>query len=71
MPVSNISVDPSEGADLREAVEMMIHRLLDELAHSDQREYRSMLRAKLARFERLAERLDQGKTELAEVIHFA
>ncbi len=67
----NISVEPSEAADLREAVEVMIHRLLDELAHADQREYRAMLRAKLARYERLGEQLDKGKTAPVDVIHFA
>jgi hypothetical protein len=67
----NIEVEPAEAVDLREAVDAMIHRLLDELAHADQREYRSMLRAKLARFERLAERLDQSATAPVEVIRFA
>ena len=62
---------PSELADLREAVEAMIHQLIEELAHVEQRQFREMLRAKLARYERLAERLDKDKTQPAEVIHFA
>ncbi|MBL8956373.1 MAG: hypothetical protein JNK82_36705 [Myxococcaceae bacterium] len=63
--------EPTEASDLREAVEVMIHQLIESLASADQPQQRELLRAKLARFERLSERLDRDKTQPAEVIHFA
>jgi hypothetical protein len=53
-----LELDRDEAEDVREVVNAALKGLAHELAHTDQREYRDYLRAKLARFERLHAELD-------------
>jgi hypothetical protein len=55
-----LELDETELNDLREAVGVYLKSLLGELAHADQRNFRTMLREKCDRFERLAGRIDRG-----------
>jgi hypothetical protein len=49
----DVTLDPTEVADVREAVQTFTKVLLAELAHADQRQYRDMLRDKVRRYEAL------------------
>jgi hypothetical protein len=55
-----LDLDEKELSDLREAVGGYLRGLLSELAHADQRNFRTMLREKCDRFEKLAGRIDRG-----------
>jgi hypothetical protein len=54
-----LDLDEKELSDLREAVGGYLRGLLSELAHADQRNFRTMLREKCDRFEKLAGRIDR------------
>jgi hypothetical protein len=55
-----LDLNPTEANDLREALQTFHRTLLAELARADQRDYREMLRHKLARFERLIGMLEES-----------
>lgn len=57
-----LELSATEARELKEALESTLRRLLEEIAHADQRAYRDMLRERHARLEQLSRRLD-GITE--------
>ena len=66
----NLELNSAEAEDLREALHAFTQRLLTELAHTDQRQYREALREKLRRFEWLDEKLEAHQ-QPAEGARFA
>jgi len=53
-----LELSPTEARELKQAMESSLRRLLEEIAHADQRAYRDMLRERYARMEQLNRRLN-------------
>jgi hypothetical protein len=52
-----LELSATEARELKQAMESTLRRLLEEIAHADQRAYRDMLRERYARMEQLNRRL--------------
>jgi hypothetical protein len=53
-----LELSPPEARDLKQALESALRKLLEEIAHADQRAYRDMLRERYDRLDMLNRRLD-------------
>jgi hypothetical protein len=53
-----LELSAPEARELKQAMESTLRRLLEEIAHADQRAYRDMLRERYERLEQLNRRLD-------------
>ncbi len=53
-----LELSATEARELKQAMESTLRRLLEEIAHADQRAYRDMLRERYARMEQLNRRLN-------------
>jgi hypothetical protein len=53
-----LELSAPEARDLKQALESALRKLLEEIAHSDQRAYRDMLRERYDRLEQLNRRLE-------------
>lgn len=53
-----LELSPPEARDLKQALESALRKLLEEIAHADQRAYRDMLRERYDRLDQLNRRLD-------------
>ena len=53
-----LELSATEARDLKEALESNLRRLLEEIAHADQRAYRDMLRERYERLEQLNRRIE-------------
>ena len=53
-----LELSATEARELKQAMESSLRRLLEEIAHADQRAYRDMLRERYARMEQLNRRLN-------------
>ncbi|HLM46415.1 MAG TPA: hypothetical protein VK458_21270 [Myxococcaceae bacterium] len=53
-----LELSATEARELKQALESTLRRLLEEIAHADQRAYRDMLRERYARMEQLNRRLN-------------
>lgn len=53
-----LELSAPEARELKQALESALHKLLEEIAHADQRAYREMLRERYDRLEQLNRRLD-------------
>ena len=53
-----LELSAPEARDLKQALESSLRKLLEEIAHADQRAYRDMLRERYERLEQLTRRLD-------------
>lgn len=52
-----LELSATEARELKQALESTLRRLLEEIAHADQRAYRDMLRERYVRMEQLNRRL--------------
>jgi hypothetical protein len=53
-----LELSTPEAQDLKQALDSSLRKLLEEIAHADQRAYRDMLRERYERLEQLSRRLD-------------
>lgn len=53
-----VELSGAEARELKSTLDAVLHGLLNELAHTDQRAYREELRERLARLEGVRRRLD-------------
>jgi hypothetical protein len=53
-----LELSAPEARELKQSLESSLRRLLEEIAHADQRAYRDMLRERYERLEQLNRRLD-------------
>jgi hypothetical protein len=53
-----LELSAPEARELKQAMESELHKLLEEIAHADQRAYRDMLRERYDRLDQLNRRLD-------------
>ena len=53
-----LELSAPEAQDLKQSLESSLRKLLEEIAHADQRAYRDMLRERYERLEQLSRRLD-------------
>jgi hypothetical protein len=53
-----LELSPPEARDLKQSLESALRKLLEEIAHADQRAYRDMLRERYDRLDMLNRRLD-------------
>jgi hypothetical protein len=53
-----LELSTPEAQDLKQSLESSLRKLLEEIAHADQRAYRTMLRERYERLEQLSRRLD-------------
>jgi hypothetical protein len=53
-----LELSAPEARELKQSLESALRRLLEEIAHADQRAYRDMLRERYDRLEQLNRRLD-------------
>lgn len=58
-----LELSATEARDLKQALESSLRRLLEEIAHADQRAYRDMLRERYTRMEQLNRRLNVSVEE--------
>jgi hypothetical protein len=53
-----LELSAPEARELKQSVESSLRRLLEEIAHADQRAYRDMLKERYERLDQLNQRLD-------------
>lgn len=53
-----LELSTAEARDLKQALESSLRKLLEEIAHADQRAYRDMLKERYDRMDQLNRRLD-------------
>jgi hypothetical protein len=58
-----LELSAPEARDLKQALESALRKLLEEIAHADQRAYREMLRERYGRLEQLNQRLESSVEE--------
>lgn len=58
-----LHLDDLERSDLKNALDLYLRSLRDELVHTDDRSYRRSVREKLGRLEKVAARLGGGAQE--------
>jgi hypothetical protein len=57
-PTMLLELSTPEAQDLKQAIESSLRKLLEEIAHADQRAYRDMLKERYDRLEQLNRRMD-------------
>jgi hypothetical protein len=57
-PTMLLELSTPEARELKQSLESSLRRLLEEIAHADQRAYRDMLRERYERLDQLNRRLD-------------
>ncbi len=60
-----LDLDGVESSDLKNALDLYLRSLREELVHTDDRSYRRSIREKLERLENIAERLARGSATVS------